>query len=68
MIVDFTGLPVGTEIHLINLGPDEPFDGLPRRSPTRTRPDRSADSTVVPLTGRDRPSAGRVAPAHSVPR
>jgi spore coat protein A len=26
-IVDFTGLPVGTEIYLINEGPDEPFGG-----------------------------------------
>ena len=25
VIVDFTGLPVGTEIYLINEGPDEPF-------------------------------------------
>ncbi len=27
VIVDFTGLPVGTEIFLINEGPDEPFGG-----------------------------------------
>lgn len=27
VIVDFTGLPVGTEIYLINEGPDEPFGG-----------------------------------------
>ena len=45
VIVDFTGVPVGTEIILRNLGPDEPFgggepdDGL-RRPPTRTRPAR----------------------------
>jgi FtsP/CotA-like multicopper oxidase with cupredoxin domain len=26
-IVDFTGLPVGAELHLINEGPDEPFGG-----------------------------------------
>jgi FtsP/CotA-like multicopper oxidase with cupredoxin domain len=29
VIVDFTGLEVGTEIYLINLGPDEPIGGLP---------------------------------------
>ncbi len=27
VIVDFTGLPVGTEVQMINLGPDEPFGG-----------------------------------------
>ncbi|MHC4611471.1 MAG: multicopper oxidase family protein, partial [Planctomycetota bacterium] len=27
VIVDFTGVPVGTEIILLNLGPDEPFGG-----------------------------------------
>jgi FtsP/CotA-like multicopper oxidase with cupredoxin domain len=27
VIVDFTGLPVGTRIYLINEGPDEPFGG-----------------------------------------
>src|SRR4030095_15497515 len=27
VIVDFTGLPVGTHIYLINEGPDEPFGG-----------------------------------------
>ena len=27
VIVDFTGLPVGSEIYLINEGPDEPFAG-----------------------------------------
>jgi FtsP/CotA-like multicopper oxidase with cupredoxin domain len=27
VIVDLTGVPVGTELHLINEGPDEPFGG-----------------------------------------
>jgi hypothetical protein len=27
VIIDFTALPVGTSIELINLGPDEPFGG-----------------------------------------
>jgi bilirubin oxidase len=29
VLVDFTGLPVGTELYLINEGPDEPFAGGP---------------------------------------
>jgi spore coat protein A len=32
VIVDFTGLPIGTELYLINEGPDEPFGGgVPKR-------------------------------------
>ena len=27
VIVDFTSVPVGTEIVLLNVGPDEPFGG-----------------------------------------
>ncbi len=27
VVVDFSGFPVGTELHLINVGPDEPFGG-----------------------------------------
>ena len=27
VIVDFSGVPAGTEVHLLNLGPDEPFGG-----------------------------------------
>jgi spore coat protein A len=27
VIVDFTNVPVGTDVHLLNLGPDEPFGG-----------------------------------------
>ena len=47
VIVDFTGVPVGTEIILRNLGPDEPFGGgEPRRGLRRGRPgnDRSGDA------------------------
>jgi FtsP/CotA-like multicopper oxidase with cupredoxin domain len=29
VIVDFTNVPVGTEVTLLNLGPDEPFGGFP---------------------------------------
>jgi FtsP/CotA-like multicopper oxidase with cupredoxin domain len=27
VIADFSGVPAGTEVHLLNLGPDEPFGG-----------------------------------------
>jgi spore coat protein A, manganese oxidase len=40
VIVDFTGLPVGTRIILRNLGPDEPFgEGLPDIDFERSDPD-----------------------------
>lgn len=29
VIVDFTGLPPGTKVHMINTGPDVPFGGFP---------------------------------------
>ncbi len=32
VIVDFTNVPVGTEVMLLNLGPDEPFGGFPTRA------------------------------------
>ncbi len=57
VIVDFTNAPVGTEIYLINEGPDEPFaGGLPYEEfepadPTTTG--QIMKFTVVPLTGRD---------------
>jgi bilirubin oxidase len=44
VIVDFTNVPVGTEIILQNVAPDEPFGGVLRvstsRRPTRARPGR----------------------------
>jgi FtsP/CotA-like multicopper oxidase with cupredoxin domain len=53
VIVDFTDLRVGTEIYLINLGPDEPFGGLPAPFPDPETTGQVMKFTVVPLTGRD---------------
>ncbi|MEN3308622.1 MAG: hypothetical protein V7603_4824 [Micromonosporaceae bacterium] len=57
VIVDFTGLPVGTSLYLINEGPDDPFGGgdetvdfLPS-DPTTTG--QIMRFTVVPSTGTD---------------
>jgi bilirubin oxidase len=56
-LVDFTGLRPGTDLYLVNLGPDEPFGEL------LEPPDPAADPRttgqvlrfrVVPLRGRDR--------------
>jgi spore coat protein A, manganese oxidase len=53
VIVDFTGLAVGTEIYLINLGPDEPFGG-PDFSPADPgTTGQVMKFTVVPLVSRD---------------
>ena len=45
VIVDFTGLSVGTAIYMVNLGPDEPFGEplppAPPCSPILRRPGRS---------------------------
>ena len=57
VIVDFTGLPVGTRIHLVNEGPDEPFGGgvpgvaFPFADPGTTG--QVMRFTVVPRVGRD---------------
>jgi spore coat protein A, manganese oxidase len=53
VIVDFTGLPVGTAIYLINLGPDEPFGGLPAPFADPDTTGQVMRFTVVPLTARD---------------
>jgi spore coat protein A len=58
VIVDFTGLPVGTEIYLINLGPDEPFgEPLPPGPPALFADPATTGQVmkfiVVPLTARD---------------
>jgi bilirubin oxidase len=58
VIVDFSGLPVGTEIFLINEGPDEPFSGgepgidFPPADPATTG--QVMKLVVVPLEHRDR--------------
>jgi spore coat protein A, manganese oxidase len=53
VIVDFTGLAVGTEIYLINLGPDEPFSGPPAPFADPKTTGQVMRFTVVPLTSRD---------------
>lgn len=56
-IVDFTGVPVGTELYLINEGPDEPFgsghpgDGFEAADPTSTG--QVMKLVVVPLASTD---------------
>ncbi len=57
VIVDFTGMPVGTELYLINEGPDEPFGGgepgeeFDAADPATTG--QVMRFTVVPLASRD---------------
>ena len=57
VIVDFTGVPPGTQIYLINEGPDEPFGGgapgveFPAADPGTTG--QVMRFTVVPRTSRD---------------
>ncbi len=58
VIVDFTGLPVGTELYLINEGPDEPFGGgepdvdFPVADPHTTG--QVMKFVLAPLAGTDR--------------
>ena len=57
MVVDFTGLPVGTELYLINEAPDEPFGGgEPGEEFEPADPGTTGQImkfTIVPLTGPD---------------
>ena len=57
VIVDFTDMPVGTELYVINEGPDEPFaGGLPYEEFEPSDPSTTGQVmkfTVVPLTGPD---------------
>jgi spore coat protein A, manganese oxidase len=58
VIVDFTGLSVGTAIYMVNLGPDEPFgEPLPPGPPAlfadRETTGQVMKFTVVPLASRD---------------
>jgi spore coat protein A, manganese oxidase len=57
VIVDFTHLRVGTEIHLINEGPDEPFGGgVPGKDFAPADPETTGQVmkfVVVPLTSQD---------------
>ena len=69
VVVDFSTLPIGTEIYLINEGPDEPFGGgvagtdFPWADPETTG--QVMKFTVVPRTSRDTslPPAALVLPA-----
>ncbi len=57
VLVDFTGLPAGTAVYLINEGPDEPFGGgapgtdFPAADPATTG--QVMKFIVVPLAGND---------------
>jgi spore coat protein A len=56
VIVDFTGLPVGTEIYLVNSGPDEPFGELTEPPEPAANPDTTGQVmklVVVPLASHD---------------
>src|SRR5215211_5477524 len=57
VLVDFTGLPVGTDLYLINEGPDEPFGGgEPEEAFEAADPATTGQVlklTVVPLASRD---------------
>jgi len=56
VIVDFTGLAAGSEIYLVNLGPDEPFGELAEAPDPVADPDTTGQVMkfqVVPLTSRD---------------
>jgi bilirubin oxidase len=57
VIVDFSSVPVGTEIYLINEGPDEPFaGGLPYEEFEPADPPTTGQImkfTVIPLAGPD---------------
>ena len=53
VIVDFTRVPVGTELYLINEGPDEPFGGGTRPiSRSGSRHDRPGDAIRGGADGR----------------
>ena len=63
VIVDFTGLQPGTEVYLINLGPDEPFGGgVPGIDFTTSDPGTTGQVMKFRIVGRGTPD-GTVAPA-----
>jgi FtsP/CotA-like multicopper oxidase with cupredoxin domain len=58
VIVDFSNFEVGDEISLLNLGPDEPFGGLPIKRKEMADPFTTGQVMqfrVVPLTGQGNP-------------
>ena len=65
VVVDFTSVPVGTEVVLLNLGPDEPFGG---GVPGEDFPVADPDTTGQIMQFRVRPSAAvdLSTPAHQL--
>jgi spore coat protein A, manganese oxidase len=59
-IIDFGGLPVGTEIVLNNVGPDEPFGGIPYGQPGNIQ--APADPATTGRVMKFRVVAGAVTP------
>lgn len=60
VIVDFSQFQPGDEIVLLNLGPDEPFGGLPIEPETLANPEttgRIMQFRIVPLTDNGNPGA-----------
>ena len=53
VIVDFTNVPVGTEVTLLNLGPDEPFGGFPTPASDPGTTGQVMQFRVVAATGPD---------------
>jgi FtsP/CotA-like multicopper oxidase with cupredoxin domain len=53
VIVDFTNVPVGTEIVLTNLGPDSPFGGFPVTPANPETTGQVMRFRIVPRVGRD---------------
>ena len=53
VIVDFTNVAVGSSVHLLNLGPDEPFGGFPAPGSDADTTGQVMEFRVVGATGPD---------------
>jgi FtsP/CotA-like multicopper oxidase with cupredoxin domain len=53
VIVDFTNVPVGTSVLLLNLGPDEPFGGFPTPASDEASTGQVMEFRVGPATSAD---------------
>lgn len=53
VIVDFSKVPVGTDVYLLNLGPDEPFGGFPSPMADPATTGQVMQFRVVKATGAD---------------
>ncbi len=53
VIADFTNVPIGTEVMLLNLGPDEPFGGFPTPASDPDTTGQVMKFRVVPPVGAD---------------